>query len=156
MDLYKNYKALSSVVLSNAANASFLENMIHSGGGTHISRHMVMRCSNGLLFHNKSLTRVPFLQKIFLNMGSFFKNFCLFTMPTHKKFEKWAYISRKIPKSGYLFCQNGPLNWVWVSRLEWHTLVRTKFEYPYPGIHPCFVTSYPTYFSCSEMHYVNH
>ena len=39
-------------------------------------------------------------------MGPFFKNFQnfrVFAMRTPEIFEKWAYVSRKIPKNGYLF-----------------------------------------------------
>ena len=32
-----------------------------------------------------------------------FHNFRVFAMRTPENFEKWAYISRKIPKNGYLF-----------------------------------------------------
>ena len=50
-------------------------------------------------------------------MGSFLQNF-----------EKWAYISRKILKNGYLFLSKMRK----VSKLDPQTPVQTKSEYPSP------------------------
>ena len=63
------------------------------GKGTHILRHTRMCCSNGSLFHKKSL-----------NMGLFF--------PKFQKCKKWAYFLRKIHKNGYPFLSKWPLKWV--------------------------------------------
>ena len=61
-------------------------------GYSHINSCNGMRCSNGLLFHKKSQTWVPFSIKIFVNnMGPLFQNFQNFlSVPpiTPKNFEK--------------------------------------------------------------------
>ena len=68
---------------------------------TQMSRYMGMCCSNGSLFHKKFLNMGPIFNKN-IRKNEFFVN-------EPKNYEKWAYISRKNPKSGILFFQNDPL-----------------------------------------------
>ena len=105
------------------------------GGGTHILRHMRMCCSNGLLFHKKSVNMDPIFYKISLNMGPFFKNFKnfpMFAIIEHPKIVKNGplFKKKKALQMGTLFYQNDPYKWVGVSRLERHTTLQTKSEYP--------------------------
>ena len=64
-------------------------------GHSHILRCTGMCCSNGLLFHKKSLNIGPlFYQNITKHVSVFSKNL-----------EKWTYIWRNIPKFGYFFAK---------------------------------------------------
>ena len=78
-----------------------------------------MCCSNGSLFHKKSL-----------NMGPiFYKN-----IPKHgwtpENVKNEPRYQEKAVKMGTFFCQSDPYTWVWVSRLVRQTAVQTKSEYP--------------------------
>ena len=48
------------------------------------------------------------------------------------KFQKWAYISRKILKNRGFFLPKMTLKLLGISRLEWCTFVQTRSEYPPP------------------------
>ena len=52
----------------------------------------------------------------------------------HKIFEKWAYFSRKILKNGYPSLPKSPLKIGRGLRLQWHTPVQLKSEYPSPWL----------------------
>ena len=114
---------------------------VNPRGGTHIFGRTGMCRPNGSLFYKKSLNMGPvFYQKKSLNMGQFF-----WLSPKLRDF--WGFHHAKTPKiteflknrpifegkslkMGTLFGQNHPLRWVWVLRLERHTPVQLKSEYP--------------------------
>ena len=87
---------------------------IPGGGGTHILIHTGMCRSNRSLFDKKSLNVGPIFNKNIPKHGfifrKIFQNFQMLAWQTPKKCEKWAYISRKIPKNGYPFLPEWPLN----------------------------------------------
>ena len=76
----------------------FFEMLLSRGGGGG-PLHIKMS-----LFHKKPQTWVPFYTEISLNKGPYFQNFRVYL----GNCENFVYISRKIPKNGYLFCQNDP------------------------------------------------
>ena len=83
-------------------------------GVTHINTHGYHSAAlMGCFFSRNPLTWVPFSTRISLNIGPFTK-IC----------------SVHMLKMGTFFCQNDPLKRVGVSRLEQHTSVQTKSEYP--------------------------
>ena len=69
-------------------------------------------CPNGSLFCNESLNTGHIFSKKVPTRGSITSDWS----------KKWVCISRKISKNMYFFCQNDPLKWVRVSRLEPHVL----------------------------------
>ena len=114
------------------------------GGGTYIFGRTGMCCSNGWLFLQEILKHGSrFLPQKSLNMGQLFwlspklRNFRGFRhakTPKITEFLKYRPIFEgKSLKMGTLFGQNHPYRWVWVLRLEWHTPVQLKSEYP-PGL----------------------
>ena len=116
-----------------------------SQGGTHIFGRTGMCRPNESLFYKKSLNMGPiFYPKKSLNMGQLFwlspklrdfRGFRMAKTPKMAEFLKNRPIFEgKSLKMGTLFGQNHPLRWVWVLRLEWHTPVQLKSEYPPPGL----------------------
>ena len=53
----------------------------------------------------------------------------------HLKMLNVPRFQEKSLKMGTFSCQSDPWEWAWVSRLERHTHVQTKFEYPL-GMNP--------------------
>ena len=86
---------------------------------------------------------MPFSAKMTLSIGWGFEAWAAHPVQTKSEYpfvtgqistpdncEKWANILRKIPQIGTFSCQNDPLKWVGVLRLEWH--IQTISEYPSP------------------------
>ena len=91
------------------------------GGVTHISRHAGMCCSNGSLFHQKSLNIGPNFYKNISKQGSIFPKIWTNVLILKKKILKMCTFSVKITcKNGYRF---------WSSS-------RTSLSKPNPSNHP--------------------
>ena len=108
---------------------------IVSPRGTHMLRYMGMCRTNGSHFHKISPNLGPIFYKSIRTLW--------FISVTEPKFWGVCYrhantqylwkiglFQEKSLKMGTFFCQNGPLKWVGVLKLERHTLVQTKSEYP--------------------------